>query len=289
MPFICVKYPNTVQAVAKFLWSFITPWVRRDVRQVTSLRGTFGTSPFIGLHIRRGDKLIAGRHREYRHDVEVSTTETACREGRKYACGAKVLAVFQTRATIVAAHFDWNICVWRCLPTEEPPVISNAYSVTCVTSTVDHNIFNPGCRFIYFAKTYLGWGTEHLRQIWPTSVVASRHHWSCGANRRVERRFLHDETPKLFSSVWSHAILVHQAYLKEAVIFLEKGLNGTSADDIEGIWVASDDAKMIDEVRTLAGNYFPSVRSEDIVYAANEVAGSLQPSNMVTHTNHQVQ
>eukprot|EP00904_Undaria_pinnatifida_P002353 jgi/Undpi1/12118/HiC_scaffold_5.g01794.m1 len=144
---LAVDQRGAKAAVAKFLWSFITPWVRRDVRQVTSLRGTFGTSPFIGLHIRRGDKLIAGRHREYRHDVE--------------------------------------------------------------------------------------------------------------------------------------------AYLKEAVIFLEKGLNGTSADDIEGIWVASDDAKMIDEVRTLAGNYFPSVRSEDIVYAANGVAGSLQPSNMVTHTNHQ--
>eukprot|EP00904_Undaria_pinnatifida_P007288 jgi/Undpi1/368/HiC_scaffold_1.g00364.m1 len=54
-------------AMAKFLWSFITPWILRDTRTVTHTRQTFENAPFIGLHIRRGDKIV-GRAIRYKHE-----------------------------------------------------------------------------------------------------------------------------------------------------------------------------------------------------------------------------
>ncbi|CAM9235847.1 unnamed protein product, partial [Laminaria digitata] len=55
--------------MATFLWSSKTLWLRKDMHAVTHVRETFETSPFIGLHIRRGDKL-RGRDIRFKHDVE---------------------------------------------------------------------------------------------------------------------------------------------------------------------------------------------------------------------------
>ncbi|CAM9367715.1 unnamed protein product, partial [Laminaria digitata] len=62
-------------------------------------------------------------------------------------------------------------------------------------------------------------------------------------------------------------------YLKAAVNYFEQESTATGVDDIKAIWVASDDPSIVDEVRTLAPTYFPHVRSEAIVYAANGVTG----------------
>ena len=89
----------------------------------------------------------------------------------------------------------------------------------------------------------------------------------------------------------SHCVvrLFLQSYLAEAVNFLEHETNGTSVDAIKGIWVASDDENIVDEVRKTAGAYFPSVLSENIVYVAGGVPGGPQSHKIATHTDAQVQ
>ena len=57
---------------------------------------------------------------------------------------------------------------------------------------------------------------------------------------------------------------------------------------IKGIWVASDEAEMINEVHALAGTYFPGVLSEDIVFVDGGVPGGVKTSNMTTHSHQQV-
>ena len=47
-----------VQVMAKYLWSNMTPWFRNDVDFVTHAKEAVEGSPFFGLHVRRGDKLI---------------------------------------------------------------------------------------------------------------------------------------------------------------------------------------------------------------------------------------
>lgn len=79
-----------------------------------------------------------------------------------------------------------------------------------------------------------------------------------------------------------------QEYLTEAVRYLQQEPNGTSVGSIKGIWVASDSADVVNEVRAQAGAYFPSVGSEDIVYAAGGVTGGVQTSEMKTLTITQV-
>lgn len=79
-----------------------------------------------------------------------------------------------------------------------------------------------------------------------------------------------------------------QAYLAGAVRYLDQEANGISVDDIKGIWVASDDATVVDEVRTQAHWYFPSVLSEDIVYIAGGVPGAAQFSSVTTESKQQV-
>lgn len=79
-----------------------------------------------------------------------------------------------------------------------------------------------------------------------------------------------------------------QNYLAEAVRYLGQEPDGTSVSDIKGIWVASDDSDVVNEVRALAGAYFPGVRSEDIVYADNGVPGGVPTSNRPTRSISQV-
>ena len=74
-PCVSMAFSITAQAMAKFLWSYRTPWLLEDVHAVTHVRETFERAPFVGIHIRRGDK-IWGRGIRFRHDVEVTTTVT---------------------------------------------------------------------------------------------------------------------------------------------------------------------------------------------------------------------
>lgn len=48
---------------------------------VTHVKETFETSPFVGIHIRRGDKII-GRGTHFKHDVEVIPTELFTNAGK---------------------------------------------------------------------------------------------------------------------------------------------------------------------------------------------------------------
>ncbi|CAM9899855.1 unnamed protein product [Ascophyllum nodosum] len=45
--------------MARYLWSYMTPWLKRDVAIVTHAPGTdvFRESLYLGVHIRRGDKI----------------------------------------------------------------------------------------------------------------------------------------------------------------------------------------------------------------------------------------
>lgn len=53
--------------MAKYLWSNVTPWLKADVDFVTRAppSDVFQDSPFLGLHIRRGDKVSQGEAHMY--------------------------------------------------------------------------------------------------------------------------------------------------------------------------------------------------------------------------------
>ena len=46
---------GALSVMAKYLWSHMTPWLRRDVDLV---KNKFQKSPYLGMHIRRGDKIV---------------------------------------------------------------------------------------------------------------------------------------------------------------------------------------------------------------------------------------
>lgn len=68
-----------------------------------------------------------------------------------------------------------------------------------------------------------------------------------------------------------------QEYLKAAVRYLEdeaaSGGGGARPEEIAAIWVASDDAIVINEVRALAPTYFPNVASNDIAWISGGEGG----------------
>lgn len=47
------------QAMTKYLWSYMTPWLQADIDVVARAPDTdaFENSPFLALHVRRGDKV----------------------------------------------------------------------------------------------------------------------------------------------------------------------------------------------------------------------------------------
>lgn len=53
----CAYFPVVLQVMAEYLWNFMTPWLRQDVQFVTHAEKAFDGSPFLGMHVRRGDKL----------------------------------------------------------------------------------------------------------------------------------------------------------------------------------------------------------------------------------------
>ena len=50
-----VDHRGSLSVMIKYLWSHMTPWLRRDV---DLLKNKFKKSPYLGMHIRRGDKLV---------------------------------------------------------------------------------------------------------------------------------------------------------------------------------------------------------------------------------------
>lgn len=70
--------------------------------------------------------------------------------------------------------------------------------------------------------------------------------------------------------------------------YLEDEPTRTPANEIKGIWVASDNTTVVDEVRALAHMYFPSVTSKNIVYIAGGVPGMVQIPEVTTVSMRQV-
>ena len=94
---------------------------------------------------------------------------------------------------------------------------------------------------------------------------------------------------RMKTAALSHACVWYlQDYLKAAVDYFEDETTARGVDDINAIWVASDDPGIVDEVRTLAPVYFPSVPSEAIVYVASGVAGGSSTRGVDTVTRSQV-
>lgn len=64
-----------VQVMAKYLWSYIAPWLRKDLDFVAAyVERIFQGSPFLGIHVRRGDKITTGEGKSF--DVKVRTAQT---------------------------------------------------------------------------------------------------------------------------------------------------------------------------------------------------------------------
>lgn len=58
--------------------------------------------------------------------------------------------------------------------------------------------------------------------------------------------------------------------------------------DIKGIWVASDTAQVVDEVRAHASKYFPNVELRNIVSISNGVEGGPEMLSVPTFSENQV-
>lgn len=54
--------PSNAQVVSKYLWSHTTPWLQKNIHDATHGGDLqkFSDSPFVGIHVRRGDKIKEG-------------------------------------------------------------------------------------------------------------------------------------------------------------------------------------------------------------------------------------
>lgn len=73
-----------------------------------------------------------------------------------------------------------------------------------------------------------------------------------------------------------------QEYLAAAAEYFLNSNGTKSVDEIEGIWLASDDSGVVDEVRTLCPKYFPNVRDPENIIWVSAYAG------VATYSNRQV-
>lgn len=79
-----------------------------------------------------------------------------------------------------------------------------------------------------------------------------------------------------------------QEYLSAARDYLEADEDRPPARDIEGVWVASDDPTVVEELRALVPTFFPSVNSDGIVWVGGGVHGGPETTGVATHTKFQV-
>lgn len=82
--------------------------------------------------------------------------------------------------------------------------------------------------------------------------------------------------------------LTCKEYLSAAVEFVQNDTNILSVDSIKGIWVASNDPSALEEVRGMAGTYFPNVQNDTITMVSGGVPGGPGIHAVPTHTNKQV-
>lgn len=55
--------------MATYLWSHMTPWLKRNIHYVTHVGGHLSEVPFVGIHVRRGDKVTEGEAQRWEVDV----------------------------------------------------------------------------------------------------------------------------------------------------------------------------------------------------------------------------
>lgn len=71
-----------------------------------------------------------------------------------------------------------------------------------------------------------------------------------------------------------------ERYLASAAEYLRSTEGVTPVEEIEGIWVASDDSSVVDEVKEHWSKYFPNVNEDKIVWISGD-------GGVATHTNRQ--
>lgn len=77
-----------------------------------------------------------------------------------------------------------------------------------------------------------------------------------------------------------------QVYLKSASNFLRDSPGGLCAADITGLWVASDDPTVLQDMQSLAPRYFPNVGFESIIWVSGRTAirPKLSREPLATHS-----
>lgn len=76
--------------------------------------------------------------------------------------------------------------------------------------------------------------------------------------------------------------------MSRASEYLLNSSDARQIDDIKGIWVASDTARVVDEVRKHASKYFPSVELHHIISVSNGVEGGPETIGVTTYSDKQV-
>lgn len=77
-------------------------------------------------------------------------------------------------------------------------------------------------------------------------------------------------------------LLVHyQKWSDSPELFMEGG-TALLPEDINGVHVASDDDRVVDEIRTLVNDYLPNVRSANVIYTASGKVSQPTPVLLVT-------
>lgn len=71
---------------------------------------------------------------------------------------------------------------------------------------------------------------------------------------------------------------IPQVYLKSAFDVLQHSQRGLSPEDITGLWVASDDGTVLEEMHILAPQYFPNITLESIIRVSGRTATILEAS-----------
>lgn len=74
-------------------------------------------------------------------------------------------------------------------------------------------------------------------------------------------------------------------YLDAAVAYLEGEESQLNVEDIKGIWVASDDDRVVEIIKALAPSYLPNVDNSTIYWASGGVEGGPELGRMATRTD----
>lgn len=70
--------------------------------------------------------------------------------------------------------------------------------------------------------------------------------------------------------------------------YLEGEESQLNVEDIRGVWVASDDDRMVEIVREIAPSYLPNVENSTIYWASGGVEGGPDLRRMATRTDRAV-